>query len=242
MPQFIIGRQEGTHKLQISGQNGFVDAVDTIGSVDDSVSRKHVRLDVDAQSGEMSLTNLNENNRTVVNGVEIITKNVQLNDTILLGANGYQLNLKMVWDALPRTGAASVKDELSIAHLEPVWNTYSDTKRNYQVRQGRIRAIQGLSIVFTMGSAIAGFLMGSDDSHTLQFVCYGMAVIFALVLAVVNWRSASKGLEVSEKNDEYLRDRYICPNKNCGKFLGYTKYRDLIRTGRCSHCGTKFML
>lgn len=240
MPQFIIGRQEGTRKLQIQGPNGFIDAIDSVGSVDDCVSRKHLRLDINPLTREMSVTNLNERNHTYVNGVEVLTKKITLEDVVELGERHYRVDMNALWEALPKSAAMGVTEELSIAHLQRVWESYSEKKRKFQVTQGRIRAVQGLTIVFTMGSALGGFLLSSDESHTLQMCCYGLAVFFAVVLAVVNWRSASGNIKKTELNDEYLREHYICPNKGCGRFLGYSKYKDLLKVGKCPYCGTNF--
>lgn len=240
MPQFIIGRQEGTHKLQIQGPNGFIDAIGSVGSVDDCVSRKHLRLDINPLTGDMSVTNLNEKNHTFVNGIEVVTKHITLEDDVALGENRYRVDLNAVWNSLPKSPATGVTDEMSIAHLQIIWETYSEKKRKFQVTQGRIRSVQGLTIVFTMGSALGGFLLNSDESHSLQLVCYGLAVFFALVLAVVNWRSASGNIKKTESNDEYLREHYNCPNETCGRFLGYSKYKDLLKAGKCPYCGTKF--
>lgn len=239
MPQFIIGRQEGTHKLQISGANGFIGAIDAVGSVDATVSRKHAKVEIDVLSGDICITNLNEYNSTFVNGVEILTKHITTADKVELGANHYLLNLEDLLEALPKTGVGAVPLDVDISPLEKVWEKYSETKRKFQISQGRLRAIQSLTMVFTLGSAVVGFLL-PEGSRTLQIICYGLAVFFVVVLAIINWRGASGNINVMEQNDEYLREHYNCPNDQCQRFLGYTKYKDLLKVGRCPYCGTKF--
>lgn len=237
----IIGRQSGTNQLQVSGAaNNVIGTIGQIGSVDKGVSRQHLKFSVDAKTLEVTITNVNPENQTRVNGAPILTSKVEVSDTVELGMNSYQLNINSVIELLQREGLLPC--EYSIKHLENVWNHYYETNKNNQIKQGRMNAIFGLSSIFTLGSFLAAAFIPKEGGglSPMQIGGYCLAIIFAVVTAVVRYRGASQTVKQKEELEDYMQKNYVCPKKDCNHFMGYQKYSLLLQNGKCPYCGSKF--
>ena len=238
----ILGRQSGTNQLQVSGaNNNVIGTVGSIGSVDNGVSRQHLKFSIDAKTLEVTITNINPNNQTRVNGSEILSSKVDANDKIELGMNSYRLDINSIIALLQKEGL--LPKEYSIKYLEPVWKHYYETNKNNQIKQGRMNAIFGLGSIFTLGAFLAAAFIPKGDNglSPMQIGGYCLALLFAVVTAVVKYRGASQTVKQKEDLDEYMQQKYICPNSNCHHFLGYQKYSLVLQNGRCPYCGSKFV-
>lgn len=238
----ILGRQTGTNLLQVSGaNNNVIGVVGQIGSVDNGVSRQHLKFSIDAKTLEVTITNINPNNQTRVNGSEILSSKVDANDKIELGMNSYRLDINSIIALLQNEGL--LPKEYSIKHLETVWKHYNETNKNNQIRQGRLNAILGLSSIFTLGSFLAAAFIPREDNglSPIQIGGYCLAMIFAFVTAVVKYRGAPKTIKQKEELEDYMQQNYVCPNSACHHFLGNQKYSLVLQNGKCPYCGSKFV-
>lgn len=236
----VLGRQSGTNQLQVSANNNVIGTIGQIGSVDNGVSRQHLKFSVDTKSLEITITNLSPLNQTKVNGSAIVTSKISLSDRIELGMNSYLLDQNSVVQLLQRE--ALVPKEYSIKHLEPIWNNYYDTNRAYIIKQGRLNAIFGLGTIFTLGSFLAAAFMPHEGEglSPVQIGGYCLAILFAVITAVVRYKGATLSVEKKEALEHYLQSKYICPKKECGHFLGNKNYSILLQDGKCPYCGSKF--
>ncbi|MCH4155955.1 MAG: FHA domain-containing protein [Muribaculaceae bacterium] len=232
MTEIFIGRDEQTSKLRVSigkefklyGENG---------SVPMTVSRQHCSLLI-TDDGRMSLNNLQTGkNYTYVNGVCVESKHVTKADKIELGPKKYRLDLsKALIDVKlpPKT--------YNIKPIEKVWNDYHETKLNIQIKERKFNAVRSVTGILTPAAVLIGWMMGGRG--TLFYALYVVIFVVGLVLFIYAYSSSSKTPKILDKLDNDFRDKYVCPNQDCHRFLGYNKYSDLLRQGKCGCCGSKF--
>lgn len=232
MIELIIGRESGVENPRLSvTQNGQTHYFGTPGSVPKDVSRKHCRIRVDADS-KMIVEDLTDNNFIYINGSDCKRKvDVSLADTIELGPSRYRLDMDTIIKAL------STKQSFSIKHLEAIYDGYQKEKFDMQVQQGKLNALSALPGVLSMISIGAAVFFQNQDVRTWAIV---LAAIFALAFAIIRYRNATVVPLKNRKMDEAFREKYICPNPLCGRFLGATPYKELVKNRSCPYCRSKF--
>ena len=232
MIELIIGRESGVENPRLAvTQNGQTQYFGTPGSVPKDVSRKHCRIQVGAD-GKMIVEDLTDNNFIYINGMDCKRKvNVSLTDTIELGPSKYRLDLDTIIKTL------SAKQSFSIKHLEAVYEGYQTDKFDIQVRERKLNALSALPGVLSMISIGAAFILQNQDVRTWSIV---LAAVFALAFAIIRYRNATIVPLKTRKMDDAFREKYVCPNPLCGRFLGATPYKELVKNHSCPYCKSKF--
>ncbi|MBO7588460.1 MAG: FHA domain-containing protein [Bacteroidaceae bacterium] len=233
--EIIIGR-ESTSPLSIGGRLHILTSnkkdyyLGLEGSVPKSVSRQHCKIIIKTD-GSMELINLKPTNITYINGIEVIRKTISKSDRIELGGGHFVLDLNSVLD----TVKTEIPQSYDISHLKAVWEKYQQTKIEIQVKQSKSAAVQSVTGLLSMASIACGFVPGVPD--IIRGVLYGIAIILAVVFFIYRMRHAGENvLQLKELDDQFHKD-YVCPNPDCGRFLGVTPYDDLKKqTKSCPVC------
>ena len=231
MTELIIGRESGVENPRLAVLQGDQTSFyGSPGSVPKTISRKHCKVTID-DSGSISIEDITDNNCTYVNGVDCkIKSNVGINDVIELGPSRYVLDLDAILKSI------SSKQSFSIKHLEAIYCDYQKEKLDMQVRQGKLNAISALPGILSMTSiGIAVFLPSA------RVIMIAFAAVFALVFAFIRYKNASKTPLKSRSIEESFREKYVCPNPACNRFLGATPYKELIRNRSCPYCKARFL-
>lgn len=233
MIELLIGRESGVENPRLSvtqnGQNLYFGAP---GSVPKDVSRKHCRILIGDDS-KMTVEDLTDNNFIYINGSDCKRKDsVSLSDTIELGPSKYRLDIDTIIKTL------STKQSFSIKHLKAVYEDYQKEKFDMQVKQGKLNALSALPGVLSMISIGAAVFLQNQDVRTWAIV---LAAIFALAFAVIRYRNATVVPLKTRKIEEAFREKYVCPNPLCGRFLGVTPYKEIVKNRSCPYCKSKFI-
>lgn len=230
MIELIIGRESGVDNPRLAiFQGEQTSFFGNPGSVPKTVSRRHCKISVD-DNGTISLEDITENNFTLVNGVDTkIKKEIGIQDIIELGPSRYILDLDSILKVILS------KQSFSIKHLEGVYDNYQQEKLQMQVKQGKMNAISALPGILSMTSiGIAVFLPSA------RVIMIAFAAIFALVFALIRYKNASKAPLKTRSIEESFREKYVCPNPACNRFLGTIPYKELLKNRACPYCKAKF--
>lgn len=233
MIELLIGRESGVENPRLAvTQNGQIQYFGTPGSVPRDVSRKHCRIQIGDDS-RMTVEDLTDNNFIYINGSECKRKvGVSLSDTIELGPSKYRLDIDTIIKTL------STKQSFSIKHLEAVYENYQKEKFDMQVKQGKLNALSALPGVLSMISIGAAVFLQNQDVRTWAIV---LAAVFALAFAMIRYRNATVIPLKTRKMEEAFREKYVCPNPLCGRFLGATPYKEIVKNRSCPYCKSKFI-
>lgn len=224
---FIIGRDATTSQLCISTSDGKKkQLVGKPGSVPMNVSRKHMQLTVN-NDRTCVVKNLNPANETWVNGMEVITKQINWGDRVELGANQYRLNWETIESMLPKT--------IDITPLKQVWEEYNQRIIAIQKRQQKNNVLTSVPMLFTVGGGVITAFLPAD------FREYGIIVAVIALLAMcygLYRRITDKSIEEREELKKWLQQNYTCPE--CGHFMGMQDYDVLAQDNACRYCHTIF--
>ncbi len=244
--ELTIGREEGKQRLQVTSDNGTVKYYGNPGSVPKSVSRQHCKLQV-INENELLIINIKPANKTLVNGIAVMQKHIGYNDLVELGKDRYILSLSAIVNAFSQhpTYQTGNQDQqqapsYSIAHLEKIWNDYNQAKLDAQIQQAKENAISSVTGLFSMAAIMAGFIPGVP--FIIRAAIYVVAFALAGFFFYSRIRKASYYPKFYQELDKKLHKDYICPNPNCGRFLGYQPYDDLIKNKKCFTCGCEYRL
>lgn len=228
----LIGRESGVENPRLAVTlNGQIHYFGTPGSVPKDVSRKHCRIQIGDDS-KMTVEDLTDNNFIFINGVDCKRRgDVSFSDTIELGPSKYRLDIDTIIKTL------STKQSFSIKHLEAVYDGFQKEKFDMQVKQGKLNALSALPGVLSMISIGAAVFFQNQDVRTWAIV---LAAIFALAFAVIRYRNATVVPMKTRKMEEAFREKYVCPNPLCGRFLGATPYKEIVKNRSCPYCKSKF--
>ncbi len=250
----LIGRDPTQGRLLVALQgNGKSVTVGTPASVPNSVSRckpaenaAHCKIEV-GQSGTMVLTNLKPANVTYVNGMQVESKKIDNSSIIALGSDKYPIDLNLVLTAagkLVENSTPPSAKTFSIKHLEKVWDNYESTieeiQRKQQSRGNRRLLPIMLGSVSTIVSGVFAAL-GNQFRGTGLYFTIPIAVISFLIY-FISFSQKDTSIEDRKKATEKFQDSYICPNPDCGKFLGNMGYKLLKRqySMQCPYCKCKY--
>lgn len=247
----LIGKEPGNGRLLLAVKDEEVNLTTTIGdigSVPNSVSRckptedvAHCKLSIE-MDGTMVLTNLRPQNVTYVNGQEIMTKRVMVDSAVALGKDRYAVNLKILLEKAQKLVEQHVKKNpqklvVSIKHLEPIWEQYDAMVLNLQIeerKQTNQRMI--LSILSPLGVISLFLPIWLVLRLTISVISLGLAIFFYL-----RGRSV-KNFYIVKKHeiDNRFAGEYVCPNRDCGHYLGIKPYKILLQDKKCRFCGCKY--
>lgn len=233
----IIGRESGAAAPRLcikSGEKSFF--LGTPGSVPKTVSRSHCRLQVDDE--KMTISNVSDQNSLYVNGLEYKTKVISNTDLIELGPERFRLDILSIL-ALAKKGTTSsnavdASRTYHIAHLKAIWDNYSQSKMNIQIRQGKFNALSAIPGILSMVSIALSLVF--TDAFRVVFIT--AAAILALAFAIVRIKNAGRIPMIQKELDERFQDDYVCPH--CKHFLGNQSYKLILKNGGCPWCKSTF--
>lgn len=251
----LIGKEPDMGRLQIavkeSGKSAYLG---TPGCVPPCVSRcklkegvAHAVLTI-GKDGELTLTNGKPQNVTYVNGTEILSKRISISDTVQLGKDRFQIPIPQILESAEKVVVATERNDASekkekaqdktynIAHLEYIWKGLQDNVKKIQQKQKRINLIRSGCGVFTMCAMPCIFLFGP-----VGYVMTGIGIL-GNIYSFVGLKNDDKEEEANRLTEEF-QDRYVCPNPDCGKYLGMMSYKLLKRqySMRCPYCGCGYV-
>lgn len=224
---FIIGRDANTAQLRISTADGKkTQQIGTPGSVPMNVSRKHLQLTVNDDK-TCVVKNINVANQTFVDGVSIVSKQINWGDRVELGANRYLLDWRVLESMLPKV--------VDISNLNQVWETYNQRIIDIRKRQKNNGLLASVPMLFTVGSGVVTPFLPEELKSLgviitiigLITMCYGLYRRFT-----------DRGIEEQEELKKWLQRNYVCPE--CGHFMGFQDYEVIIQNNACPYCKTQF--
>lgn len=226
--EFIFGRDPATCRLKITVEGKTLLWGDP-NSVDNSVSRQHLKLEVN-DDGTKVLTNINPANATKLNGNAIIKKKFELDDNTVveLGMNGYKFKLNEIVKKF-------VKETVSIGHLKQVIDGYRKAKLDMQIGERKQNAMRGLMPVFMALAGIVGFTNILEGP--IKILPSVLLLLLSGYFGYVGFVSASRNPLKGAELDQNFRNKYVCPK--CGHSLN-GEYSDLLNAGQCPWCHTRF--
>ncbi len=231
MIEAVIGRQHGTNCLLmiIQGQ-GY--PLSNNGTVPKTVSSSHCKLTVD-NNGIWKLSNIKAELDTFVDGLQIDTKQVTPNSRVELGANHFVLNMHKV-EAIINNIMPPV---FSLRPLEQIWKEYDEKKMHMQNKEMKIANFQRLQGALSMSAMLLGFI---PDLGIFRWIIIGLALLIAVFFFIRGSQvSNSLPMKLKKLNEEF-EEKYICPNPNCPRFLGYRPYNQLQYDKGCPHCQCRY--
>lgn len=240
----LIGREPGERRLFVSVSVNGQARTGAIGqpmSVPQSVTRcfpakgeAHCKVDVD-QNGTMVITNLTTDNKTYVNGTEIVSKRVKADSEVALGKDRFQIPFSLVIE----TAKKLVPVKYNIKHLEKIWIDFHDKNIEIQKRARQQALLARIPMFFTMGGgAISAIALALNWGNEVKTLCVSLTVIGVIVMIYSFFKSKNDtSIEDKEKLVEDFQDHYICPK--CGKYLPVTPYKLMKKqySMKCPHAG-----
>lgn len=236
----LIGKEQGQGRLCIA-VDGKVAVIKQPGSVPGSVSRckpqegiAHAKIEIDA-NGVMTITNMKSANVTYVDGIEIMSKRINDGCKITLGKDCYAIDVREVLFAAAKLMPEPEKI-YNISHLARVWNDYHDGLRQLRERQRKINLVRTGCGIFTLGAMPCILFFGP-----IGYVLTGIGLI-GNIYSFVGMKNDNTADE-QERLTEEFQSHYICPNKDCGKFLGNMSYKLMKKQHgmQCPYCKKKFV-
>ena len=199
-----------------------------------SVSRKHCQMEIDSNTGNYYLVNLNPQNATFVNGTAISRAIIQRTDLIELGHEHYRLDNVMLWDILDNLPKQTAT-EIDISFLRDIWNNYQVETKRLQKRTSFMTLIRGFIPVLTIGAVVMMSVMGRE-TQPIIYIPILLFIIGISILAIIDYQRAPK---LREANQKMLFEKYRCPH--CQYFFGYNTAYEVIENNfdKCPKCGKK---
>lgn len=246
----FIGKEPGQGRLLIALRNNGEIKTGTIGRancVPNCVSRckpseniAHCKIEI-GTNGEMTITNIKEENVTYINNVEVLSKRISLTDTIALGKDRYAVNVKAVLEVANNILEPT---EYSITPLKAVWEQYHNSCMKLKKMQRKNATIKSLYlplIVLSGGVSAAIRFLGLDEdiSNPISYFAGGLAFFFlfyGLYLTITD-----RSIEKQERINDKFQAKYICPNPKCNHFLGQQPYNILRQNKNCPYCKVKWV-
>lgn len=248
----LIGKEPGQGRLYVAVGDKVV-AVGQPNSVPGSVSRcnpqqgvAHARIDIDSEGG-LTVTNLKPANVTYVDGMEVMSKRISESSQLALGKDRYVVDLKTVLAVVSKlSGGKDVAEKtFGITHLRRVWDDYHAKTLERQKHQQKLGLMSSAGMLFTFGGGALmalGGKMGLDGimRDLMPYLTATGGIVFILSFVL---RSKDKSIEMADKNLEEFQEEYVCPNPECGKFLGNLSYRLLKKQYdmHCPYCKCKYI-
>ena len=259
--EIFVGRESGTDRLLVYlSINGQVKAfqLGNHRSVPKSVSRAipnqnkaHLSIKID-NNGNFIVTNLKPENVTFVNGSQIVSKRISENDKVELGADHYQLPLKILIQSVlklfpsvePNPVPKPEVKTFNISHLEKVWNDYHESDLAIKDKQHKMGLQQRIPIFFTIGSGAltsVAWSLGWGEWIRIVSICLtGIGLLLMIYFFIQS--SNFNPVREADKLREDFQSKYICPNPECKRFLGNYSYSMMKNQFKmeCPFCKSKF--
>jgi DNA-directed RNA polymerase subunit RPC12/RpoP len=219
--EIILGRDRDTSRFKATvGQQSKLFGAN--GSVPISVSRQHCSLEVKADGG-FCVKNLNAENATYVNGVQVESKNVTVKDVVELGSDHYLLNWEYVEGLVPKI--------VDIRPLKKVMDNFKKEKKAIADRQKNNALLARVPIAFTMlGGLLAAIIPGPIT------ICLTIVAFIITLYGIYKQKDDKSSEELEELQNKLMHD-YSCPN--CGRYLAQP-YEQLELMDNCPYCRVMF--
>lgn len=250
--ELFLGRESGTDRLLVYFSiNDRIKSfqIGNSGSVSKSVSRAlpnqnkaHLSIKID-DNGNLIANNLKSENVTFVNGSQIVSKRISENDKIELGADHYQLPLntliqsvfKLVQPSKANPVQKTESNTFNISHLEKVWEDYKNGQREIKEKQKKINLVRSGCGIFTMCAMPTIFFLGP-----IGYILTGIGIL-GNIYSFMGIKKSDPQEEMERLTDN-LQENYVCPNPECGRFLGNYKYSMMKNQYKmaCPYCKSKF--
>lgn len=231
--EILIGRDPDTSclSLQVDGKRGKDPTIifpNTVSRLKPNENTAHCRISI--RGNILKITNLNPQNVTYVDGVEITsTKEIDTYSIIELGADQYRINIQKL---LKNIGYVV---PVSITHLKRVWERYDRALLKLQVNQQKAANQQKLQGLISQASVLCVIIPSVIPSVPIPGIIRVLLVIVALSLGLFFYIKGTRTDEsfVMKKReiDEKFKDDYVCPK--CGYFFGFTPYDSLRYKKNC---------
>jgi len=268
----LIGKEPGQGRLLVAIVGGKTAVIGLPNSVPNSVSRckvaesvAHAKIAVD-QNGNMVLTNMKSQNVTYVNGSEIASKRILPTNTVELGKDRFNINLSVVIETAKKlvsitpggsggnggqggnsgnNGNGNTTRKFNIKHLEAIYNDYHSKVIERQRKQKKLGIWASCSMFFTIGgSAFAALANKMGMGETAQDYLWILPVVGFIVFFISMYmRIKDTSIEDADATNLEYTKRFVCPNPDCGKFLGNMPY-ELMKTQysmQCPYCKSEFV-
>ena len=109
-----------------------------------------------------------------------------------------------------------------------------------QIKERKAGAIRSVTGVFSMAAVACGFIPGIAELTALRILLYAIGLLLAVYFFVKLYRSSSEQPKILDALDKKFRSNYVCPNPECGQFMGYQPYDELKKKPACPCCKSKF--
>lgn len=230
--ELLIGRDATTSRLSITIDEKGKSLYGNANSVPKDVSRQHCKIIIEDKT--FKVVNVNPNNITYVNGVQVMEKGFDHKaDKITLGNSQYELKILDVLKALKLTPL----EEYSISHLEEIWDDNHNTKLQLQIKEKKTAAIRSATGLISTISIVCACI---PSMAMLRIPLVIIGVIVGIYFAITMYKSSSKMPLFLDNLDKEFRKKYICPNPKCNAFLGYQPYDEIVKKKGCPHCRSRF--
>ena len=231
MMKLEIGRESGAENPRLAiSIDGMTTYYGQPGGVPKSVSRKHCRVMI-KDDLTFDIEDITDNNFMYVNGLDCKRRSaLQLIDKIELGPDHYHLDLESILKPLLS------KRDWHISHLQKVHDDYNQNRLDIQIKQGRLGALSALPGVLSMASIGLAFVI--PQARVAMIIA---AAVLAIAFVIIRIQSASNTPLKVKALDDQFREQYVCPNPACGRFLGNTPYKELLKNKSCPYCKSRFV-
>lgn len=247
----LIGKEPNNGRLLISMKvNGQLKntVIGSINSVPNCVSRckpnedvAHCKIEV-LNDGTMILTNLKPQNSTFVNGSEINSKRININNHVTLGKDMYPINIASVLNvAIKLLGGSPPPPPppKSIRHLEAIWKEYCNDIKAIKLAQQNRAKHRLLPIMISSVLGVVSTVLSIFLGNKSLIISIPIALI-PLLIYIKLFQEKDTSVEDQEKADEKLEQRYRCPHEDCYCYLGKKPYITLAQQKKCNFCGKEW--
>lgn len=260
----LVGKEPGQGRLLVAVQ-GKAAAIGSPGCVPNCVSRckptenfAHAKIVID-QNGNITLSNMKSQNVTFVNGSEIASKRINQSNTVELGKDRFSVSVPLIIETAKKiVGAPTPKPEpkpnpnpkpvprkYNIKHLQAIYEEYHTNIIARQKKQKKLGILASCSMFFTIGGgAIAAVANKLGMGETAQDYIWILPVVGFIVFFISMYmRIKDTSIEDADSSNLEYTKRFVCPNPECGKFLGNMPY-ELMKAQysmQCPHCKCEFV-
>ena len=232
MTELLIGRESKENRLQLT-LGSKVGVYGTVGSVPQSISRRHCILTIDDEKDTMKLSICKDSNQTYVNGVSIVVSTVNIGDVVELGFVRYRINWDFIMDFINKN-KASLPKTADVRELENIWEKYKKQQSYYQAREKFTNLARSITPILTIGSV---FL----ERFGIKKYAIVIVVIFLIVLTAISFYDSLYNIpRKRDKLNKKMIDEYTCPN--CHYYFGSQPY-EVIKANLevCPRCKAKLI-
>lgn len=226
---FTIGRDAKTSQLNITaGQQQL--RMGQSGSVPQTVSRQHCSLTT-RDDGTMILRNLKPENSTYVNGVAVEQKSIKASDTIQLGPDRYQVDMKTLMALVDKLTPKTA----DIRPLGRLYSNYEHESMKLDIAERRFNSLRSATGLITMAAVVLGMTVGHGPVY---IAIYATAILISLIFTIKAYHNSSNMPKRKKELQTRFKEKYRCPC--CGHHYSMS-YDELVVYDACPFCKAKLI-